>query len=127
MSGPDDPLGRRSLFSRSSEAPAVTDGAASAHDGARPVEGATGESARLGEGGGRGALFSTPQVSGRSVVVTCRTCRARTPLSFPDVVRRLLPSMWVPILSPWSRWMRCPSCGAFSWCRVDWSHLISGG
>ncbi|MDQ2726563.1 MAG: hypothetical protein M3Y91_01555 [Actinomycetota bacterium] len=109
MSGPDDPLGRRSLFSASDESAAVT-----------------GESARVGESGGRRALFSTPQTRGRSVVVVCRTCRARTPLSFADMVRRLVASAWLPVLSRWTRWMRCPSCGTFSWCRVEWSHLISG-
>lgn len=120
MSGPDDPLGKRSLFSAPEDK-----SAADRASRPRPEGRATGETAQRGEVGGRRALFSTPMVSGRSVIVTCRTCRARTPLSLSGVVRRLLPSLWLP-LSPWSRWMRCPSCGAFSWCRVEWSHLISG-
>ncbi len=143
MSGPDDPLGRRSLFSAPDEHASAS--SAAPDDGApgprpvrrptrediRPVSRATAEGAGTREGAGAGqvsghrALFSAPRVSGRSVVVTCRTCRARTPLSFADAIRRLVPSVWLP-LRPWSRWMRCPSCGTFSWCRVQWSHLISG-
>lgn len=126
MSRPDDPLGRLSLFSAPDEDASATKAAADKGVRAvRPVRRGGGESAEGGESSGRRALFSTPQVSGRSVVVTCRTCRARTPLSFSDVIRRLVPSVWLPF-SPWSRLMRCPSCGTFSWCRVEWSHLISG-
>lgn len=122
MSGPDDPLGRRALFSLPDEGAAA---ATAADRGIRPVRPAAGKSAGKGESSGRRALFSTPQVSGRSVIVTCRTCRGRTPMSFSDVIRRLVPSVWLP-LSPWSRWMRCPSCDTFSWSRIEWSHLISG-
>jgi hypothetical protein len=126
LTRPDDPLGRRSLFSVPDEA-ATASGAPPDEGGARhrPPRRPAGEGGPVDESAGRRALFSTPQVSGRSVIVTCRTCRARTPLSLPDAIRRLLPSVWLP-LSPWSRWMRCPSCDTFSWCRVEWSHLISG-
>ncbi|MDQ6837917.1 MAG: hypothetical protein M3137_06165 [Actinomycetota bacterium] len=121
MSRHDDPLGRRSLFSAPYEREADRDLPPAGAD-----MGAGGGSAGAGSSGGRRAMFSAPQVSGRSVVVTCRNCRARTPLSLSDVIRRLLPSVWWP-LRPWSRWMRCPSCCRFSWCRVEWSHLISPG
>ncbi|MDQ6785052.1 MAG: hypothetical protein M3063_16770 [Actinomycetota bacterium] len=113
MSRPPDPLGKRSLFSAPSpSAPAA-------------AQGATGESAEPVEGDGRRALFSAPQVTGRPVIVVCRTCRARTPMPFAKVLRGLVPSVWLP-LRAWSRWMRCPSCAAFSWCRVEWGRLLSG-
>lgn len=143
MTGPSDPLGRRSLFS-APNGPAANDTApndtapngpapngasnGAPNDlapGARPAPGATSGTAPRQGSDGRRALFSNPQARGRSVLVTCRTCRARTPLSLSAMARRLVPSVWLPV-SRWSRWMRCPSCGAFSWCRVEWRGLLSG-
>ena len=57
-----------------------------------------------------------------TVVVECRTCRTRTPMSLFGLGLSLVPSLWLPT-RPWPRLMRCPSCDRVAWCRIEWPHL----
>ena len=103
-----------------------------------PTEGAVPEAAGGAEAPGRSgrrAFFSDPVVTegsgrppgpggrslvpgGGSLVVVCRTCRARTPMSLVELGLALVPSLWLPT-RPWPRLMRCPSCHHVSWCRLE--------
>ena len=71
---------------------------------------------------GRRAVFSASRRRPGSVVVDCGRCEARTPVVLPMLALQLVPSVWVPGRS-YSRWMRCPACGAVTWCRIDWRAL----
>jgi len=71
---------------------------------------------------GRRAVFSAGRRRPGNVVVDCATCEARTPVVLARLPLRLVPSVWIPGRT-FSRWMRCPSCSAFSWCRIDWRAL----
>ena len=73
---------------------------------------------------GRRALFSAPPRRKGTVVVECGRCQARSPIPFPELGVKLLPSVWVPGRA-FSRLMRCPACGRPSWCRVHWRSLFS--
>lgn len=53
-----------------------------------------------------------------ALLVVCRTCLARTPVSVVSLGVALLPSLWLPTRR-WSRLMRCPACHRVSWCRVE--------
>ncbi len=57
-----------------------------------------------------------------TVVVVCRTCLARTPVSVLRIGPALIPSLWLPTRK-WSRLMRCPACRRVSWCRIEWPTL----
>ncbi|MCU4185663.1 hypothetical protein K6U06_14945 [Acidiferrimicrobium sp. IK] len=94
-----DPLGTRALFS--------------------PPGGSAGEAPLDPPPTGRRALFSEPAIGPRSVVVECRRCGRRTPVGVVHLTRQLVPSLWRPA-SRYSRYMRCPSCGRFGWCRLEW-------
>ena len=103
-----DPLGKRALFS------AAEDGDAGNPGGEART--AAGRRARAG----RQALFSAPAPGPRSVTVECRRCGARTNLGVAHLALRLVPSLWRPA-TRYSRYMRCPACSRFGWCRLDWS------
>ncbi len=96
----EEPSGRRALFSgvgpRAATGPTRTAGA-----------GADGEEIRAGI---------------TTVVVECRTCLNRTPMSLVGLGLSLVPSLWLPT-RPWPRLMRCPSCHRVSWCRIEWPRL----
>ena len=112
MTGRDDPLGRRALFSR-----APPGGADEAAPGAEP---------------GRRAWFSSPAgrqsapggvAVDRHVGVECGACGVRTRLGFLNLTRHLIPSLWIPTRR-FSRLMRCPNCRRLAWCRLDWWALF---
>lgn len=93
------PAGRRAFFSDAGR-PAET-----------PAPGRPGEEVRAGL---------------TTVVVECRTCLNRTPMSLPGLGLSLIPSLWLPS-RPWPRLMRCPSCHRVSWCRIEWPRLRGSG
>jgi hypothetical protein len=74
-------------------------------------------------GPGRRAVFSAPPRRRGAVVVECDRCLARRPVPLVTMAPRLVPSVWMPGRSH-SRWMRCPTCGAFTWCRIHWRSLL---
>ena len=103
-----DPLGKRALFS-------------AGEDGDAGVAGREAQSAAGGRTpAGRQALFSLPAPAPRSVTVECRRCGARTNVGVAQLALRLVPSLWRPA-TRYSRYMRCPACSRFGWCRLDWS------
>lgn len=141
QSGPGSRPGRRALFSGPYDSGLATG------EGGDPPERTTGEdrsaASRPGTAGdeprGRRAFFSgaapaerTPGPAGAdgpeihagitTVVVECRTCLGRTPMSLPGLAASLLPSLWLPT-RPWPRLMRCPACQRVSWCRIEWPRL----
>ena len=83
--------------------------------GAVPVAGRSG--AR-----GKEALFSAPPRRSGTVVIECDRCEAQTPVPVVELLPRLVPSVWIPGRS-FSRFLRCPSCGSWAWCRVRWRTL----
>ena len=103
-----DPLGKRALFSPPADRATGPAGA----DATPPPP--------AGEGHGRQALFSGRGIGPRSVVVECARCGDRTPVGVAALARQLVPSLWRPGRR-FSRYMRCPGCGRFGWCRLDWS------
>lgn len=144
-SGPGSRPGRRALFSgpydpglATGEGDAAVDPSADAgRSGRRPV--APGQTASDPPPPGRRAFFSdagrgpaeTPaperpdeeiHAGLTTVVVACRTCLNRTPMSLPGLGLSLIPSLWLPT-RPWPRLMRCPSCHRVSWCRIEWPRL----
>lgn len=68
---------------------------------------------RTGPGGGGGGG------SRRRWVVSCRSCRAETPVTGTELVRRLFRPgvLWWP-LSRHPHRMTCPACGDTTWCQV---------
>lgn len=74
-------------------------------------------------GYGRRAVFSAPPRRKGTVVVECDRCQSRRPVPLVTMGPRLVPSVWMPGRSH-SRWMRCPTCGAFAWCRIHWRSLF---
>ncbi|HEV8295727.1 MAG TPA: hypothetical protein VGQ20_00470 [Acidimicrobiales bacterium] len=104
MSAP--PRGRKALFTEPAAAPSADADTADERAPADP----------------RHAHFSAAPRRKGTVIVECSTCDARTPLNGPELFVQLVPSVWWPFHA-YSRWMRCPSCRAFTWCRVDWRSL----
>jgi hypothetical protein len=105
VSGPDDPYGRRSLFSATS-----------------PADDEAGDSSPGGPTG-RGSLYGR---SGRrerrvpgSMTVVCSRCGGRRTLTPLSLALRLVPSLWWPLAGRWSRYLRCPACGDWSWCALE--------
>jgi hypothetical protein len=111
-----DPLGKRALFSDPEAGPQPGPGPGPAPDGSGSGSGLGTVPSRPG----RRDLFSGPGLGARSVVVECQRCRARTPIGVTGLIRRLIPSLWFPP-TRFSRYLRCPACNRFGWCRVDWS------
>jgi hypothetical protein len=123
MAGPDDPLGRRALFSD----PLASEPTPDPGPGAPEAVPAAGE--------GRQALFSRAEPAGANptaaarpagfghVVVWCSSCQQHTPLPFLALGRQLIPSVWWP-LRAYPLLMRCPGCHRLSWCRIDWAALF---
>lgn len=97
-----DPQGKRALFEAPVEAPP--------------------DILRAGpEREGREALYSTGPRRAGTVLIDCSGCRARARTHLADVGLRLLTlSAWVPGRRH-SHWMRCPSCGHRTWCRIGWT------
>ncbi len=95
---PEPPAGRRAFFSDTS--------------------------GRAGPTGRPGAAFDDTEVRPglTTVVVECRTCLQRTPMSLVGLGLSLVPSLWLPT-RPWPRLMRCPACRRVSWCRIEWPSL----
>jgi hypothetical protein len=115
MTGPDEPSdrgGRRAFFS-------------AATDGDPELSTANGHIQERVGARGRRAFFSAadgtkpPEPVWHGVIVECRTCLVRAPVSVSALVMSLIPSVWLPT-RPWPRLMRCPHCGRRSWCRVRW-------
>lgn len=98
---PIDPTGRHALFS----APPT----------AAPDQLGSGR-----EKSGKDALYSLgpPQVG--TVVVDCHRCRVRARVGLLELGVRMLPSLWWPP-KHYNHFMRCPSCGRPSWCRIGWN------
>jgi hypothetical protein len=95
--GTTDPTGKRALFSQ-----AVT---------AAPV----------GRANGKAALFSTPPRRPGTVVIECAHCGVRSRETLLGLGFRLATgSLWMPLRSK-PHWLRCPSCGRRSWCRIGWT------
>ena len=69
---------------------------------------------------GKDALYSTgPRQSG-TVVVSCTKCKARTRINLTDLgLRWLGGTVWIPGRKN-GHWMRCPACGARTWCSIGW-------
>ncbi|MSO36885.1 MAG: hypothetical protein EXQ69_01375 [Acidimicrobiia bacterium] len=69
---------------------------------------------------GKSALFSTAQRRSGTLIVECERCLGRTRISYPELVRRMLPyNVW----APWrhhSRYLRCPACNKRSWVAANW-------
>jgi hypothetical protein len=126
MAGPDDPLGRRALFSDPPASDPAPDPAPDPGPGAPD---------RAPAGGGRRALFSRAEPAGADepaaaapagfghVVVRCSSCQQHTPLPFLALGRQLIPSAWWP-LRAYPILMRCPGCHRLSWCRIDWAAVF---
>ena len=73
--------------------------------------------------GGRRALFSAPPRQRGTVVIECSDCEARSPVPLIELGPRLLPWVWIPGRS-FSRFLRCPGCGNFTWCKVHWRSVL---
>lgn len=96
-----DPQGRRALFETPVSAARDTIRSGSPRDG-------------------RQALFSTGPRQVGTVVVTCSACQARSRINLTDLgLRWLGGTVWIPGRRN-GHWMRCPSCGARTWCSVGW-------
>jgi hypothetical protein len=69
----------------------------------------------------RRALYTPapPESGGRSLTVECSQCGSEENVGVLPLAARLVPSVWLP-LRRWSRFMRCPACGRYTWCRVAW-------
>jgi hypothetical protein len=136
VTGRDDPLGKRALFSPAPLSPAPSSPAPSSPAqwrGASPSDADAGDASLAGSG--RRAMFSGPgsasalgsaSAPGPSAAqsglfrLECRSCGAITMLGVTSLVRALVPSVWVPLL-PWSRVLRCPACGRWTRARLSWS------
>jgi hypothetical protein len=70
---------------------------------------------------GKQALYSTGPRQNGTVVVECSQCQVRIRSNLLDLGLRLLPfTAWLPGLRH-SHFMRCPSCGRYTWCRIGWT------
>ena len=72
---------------------------------------------------GKMALYSgeTHAPAWGTVVVECSSCKRETPLTPVQFVRAAFPmSLHLPLLRRFSSYMRCPSCGRWTWLRVTW-------
>lgn len=97
-----DPNGKRALF----EAPVQ---AAEDHLRAGPQR------------EGRDALFSAGPARPGTALVECSACKVRTRVGLADLgVRLMTISAWLPGRRH-NHWMRCPSCGRRTWCRIGWN------
>jgi len=102
MAGRFDPEGKRALFER-------------------PVAAAPDQIRTGRPSDGKAALYSSGPPRAGTVLVECAGCETRTRLSLADVGLRLLGgSAWLPARRH-NHWMRCPSCGHRTWCRIGWS------
>jgi hypothetical protein len=71
---------------------------------------------------GKEALYSTGPRQVGTVVVECGTCHVRSRSTLVDLGIRLLSiSVWLPGRRNHNHWMRCPSCGDHTWCRIGWN------
>jgi hypothetical protein len=70
---------------------------------------------------GRHALYSTGPREAGTVVVSCKSCGARSRTSLVDLGLRFLPfTAWLPARR-YPHLMRCPACRHRTWCRIGWT------
>lgn len=70
---------------------------------------------------GRRALYSSGPREVGTVVVECATCQVRTRTTLVNLGLRMLPfTAWLPARRH-NHFMRCPACGAMTWCRIGWT------
>jgi hypothetical protein len=98
-----DPTGKRALFET-------------------PVSAAPDQLAPGATADGRGALFSAGPARTGTVVIDCSSCRSRARITLAELgVRALSLSAFVPTRRSHPYWLRCPTCGHRTWCRIGWS------
>jgi hypothetical protein len=99
---PIDPQGKQALFDAPVQAP--------------PDQLAPGQRRE-----GKQALYSTGPREVGTVIVECGTCEVRTRTGMLSLGVRMLPfTAWLPARRH-PHFMRCPACGAMTWCRIGWT------
>lgn len=68
---------------------------------------------------GRRIFFhGVPDEGDGRFALMCSNCRARTRVTLADLGRAHMPFfLWLPLMR-YSRWLRCPACGARAWMRL---------
>jgi hypothetical protein len=97
VNSPEDPQGKRALFSIEGPVP-------------REPRDAT----------GKAALFSTATRRPGTVVLECSRCHGRTRVGYAEFARRHLPVwLWLPWRAH-SRYLECPACDHRAWVTTRW-------